>query len=380
MNLIVEIIFSILTILIVFILFLVSVFRVPITSTKISFALFGVTLSVWNFMEILHKFYLVGDESFPLQQIVFSNLTVYLLVIFGLNFPFYRRREVLITIYTAFVGGVGYLITVQTFSIPYVNTYFPLESRFYENINHFLTRAFSIFALLSFLVIVIYKITHASNLLKKFLYRSLSYSIILTIFILSLNYYLTLDYKVLKANINVLLIDILFLSIVFLSLIQFRFIAFYPGILSIFIYGELPRLVFQTSAPSNPKGAIVLKEELWKIYEVENWKKFLNEFWFSIIIDETLDNAVEHGGRRSDDEITVQVFETSKFLDIYVIDSGKGFDPDLVPNPASPERINIPTGRGIHIMKKLFKVNWNFLGNEVRVRVSKNPEDNPKEA
>ena len=63
-----------------------------------------------------------------------------------------------------------------------------------------------------------------------------------------------------------------------------------------------------------------------------------------------------------------------------MIDSGKGFDPSLVPNPASPERINIPTGRGIHIMKKLFQVNWNFLGNEVRVRVSKNPDDNPKEA
>lgn len=380
MNSIVEIIFSCLTIFVVLILFLVSVFRVPITSTKISFALFGFILSIWNFMEILYKLHFIGEDSFPLQQIIYSNLTVYLLVIFGLNFPFYRRREVLITIYTAFVGGVGYLITIQTLSIPYINAYFPLESKFYENINHFLTRAFSVFALLSFLVIIIYKITHTSNRLKKFLYRSLSYSAILILFILSLNYYLTLDYKVLKANINVLLIDILFLSIVTIAIAQFKFIEFYPGILSIFIYGELPRLVFQTVAESNPKGAIALKEALWKIYEVENWKKFLNEFWFSIIIDETLDNAVEHGGRRAGDDITVQVFETSKFLDIYVIDSGKGFDPELVPNPASPERINIPTGRGIHIMKKLFAVSWNFLGNEVRVRVSKNPDDNPKEA
>ncbi|MBK8394636.1 MAG: ATP-binding protein [Leptospiraceae bacterium] len=380
MNLIVEILLPILTILVVFILFLVSVFRVPFTSTKISFAVFGLILSVWNFIEILQRFRLINEESFPLHQIIFSNLTVYMLVIFGLNFPFYRRREVLITIYAAFVGGVGYLITIQTFSIPYINSYFPLESRFYESLNIFLTRAFSIFAILSFIVIVIYKMTHSSNLLKKFLYRSLSYTVVLFIFVLSIDYFLTLDYKILKANINVLLIDILFLSLFVLSLIQFKFIAFYPGILSIFIYKELPRLVIQSIAPSNSKGAIHLKEELWKIYEVENWKKFLNEFWFSIIIDETLDNAVEHGGRRSDDEITVQVYETSSFLDIYVIDSGKGFDPELVPNPASPERINIPTGRGIHIMKKLFQVNWNFLGNEVRVRVSKNPEDNPKEA
>lgn len=380
MNLIVEIIFSILTILIVLTLFLVSVFRVPITSTKISFFLFGFVLSLWNFMEILHKLQLIELNSFHLQQIIFSNLTVYLLVIFGLHFPFYRRREVMITIYTAFVGGVGYLITIQTISIPYINAYFPLESRFYENLNFFLTRAFSVFALLSFLVIVIYKLTHASNRLKKFLYRSLSYTIILTFFILAINYSLTLDYKVLKANVNVLFIDILFLSVVLLSLIQFKFIAFYPGFLSIFIYRELPRLVIQSIAPSNLQGAQSLKEELWKIYELEDWKRFLNEFWFSIIIDETLDNAVEHGGRRSDDEVTVQVFETSKFLDIYVIDSGKGFEPEMVPDPARPDRINVPTGRGIHIMKKLFHVSWNFLGNEIRVRVSKDPKDNPEEA
>ena len=379
MNLIVEILFSVLTILIVFMLFLVSVFRVPITSTKISFGLFGFTLSLWNFMEILHKLQVIDFGSFHLQQIVYSNLTVYLLVIFGLHFPFYRRREVLITIYTAFVGGVGYLITIQTFSIPYFDAHFPLESQFYEKINYFLTRAFSVFALLSFLVIVIYKLTHASNRLKKFLYRSLSYLVILIVFILTLNYYLTLDYNVLKANVNVLFIDILFLSVVLLSLIQFKFIAFYPGFLSIFIYRELPRLVIQSIAPSNLAGAQSLKEELWKIYELENWKKFLNEFWFSIIIDETLDNAVEHGGRRFDDEVTVQVFETSKFLDVYVIDSGKGFEPELIPDPARPDRINVPTGRGIHIMKKLFQVNWNFLGNEIRVRISKNPADNPEE-
>jgi hypothetical protein len=278
MNLIVEILFSVLTILIVFVLFLVSVFRVPITSTKISFGLFGFTLSLWNFMEILHKLQVIDFGSFHLQQIVYSNLTVYLLVIFGLHFPFYRRREVLITIYTAFVGGVGYLITIQTFSIPYIDANFPLESHFYEKINYFLTRAFSVFALLSFLVIVIYKLTHASNRLKKFLYRSLSYLVILIVFILTLNYYLTLDYNVLKANVNVLFIDILFLSVVLLSLIQFKFIAFYPGFLSIFIYRELPRLVIQSIAPSNLAGAQSLKEELWKIYELENWKKFLNEF------------------------------------------------------------------------------------------------------
>ncbi|HNI26273.1 MAG TPA: ATP-binding protein, partial [Leptospiraceae bacterium] len=78
-------------------------------------------------------------------------------------------------------------------------------------------------------------------------------------------------------------------------------------------------------------------------------------------------------------KITIQVYETSKYLDFYVIDMGKGFDPETLPNPADPNRKNIPTGRGIYIMRKLFQVDWNFLGNEIRVRVSKNPADNPSD-
>jgi hypothetical protein len=55
---------------------------------------------------------------------------------------------------------------------------------------------------------------------------------------------------------------------------------------------------------------------------------------------------------------------------------GKGFDPTSLD---SLEDGDTNTGKGIYILKKLFQVEWNFLGNEVRVRVSKNPNENPKD-
>lgn len=373
------IILAAITSLIVVILFFVSIFRLPITSTKVTFILFGISLINWNFIEVLQVFSVFSSDVFKIFQVISSIFVFYTMVVYALHFPSFRRRETRVTNYTAFVGGMGYLILMQTFSIPIVSQYFPLESKFFETINSFLHRSFSVLCLMSFLIVIIYKLTHAVGRLKKFLLRSVSYSILLTLLLLLFNYNLGMNFEILRGNISYIFIDLLFISIFILSLLQFRFIEFYPGILSIFIYGELPNLVIHKVAPANLKGGADLKEELWKMYESENWNFFITEFWFSLIVDESLDNAVEHGGKRTDDEITVQVYETSKFIDIYVIDNGKGFDPDIIPDPSLPERKSIPTGRGIYILKKFFYLSWNFLGNEVRVRISKNPADNPPE-
>ncbi len=104
----------------------------------------------------------------------------------------------------------------------------------------------------------------------------------------------------------------------------------------------------------------------------------MDSFWFQILVDETLDNALEHGGKRGDDKITVHVFESARYIDVYVIDRGKGFNPRLVPNPLNTDRKMVSTGRGIHILKKLFIVRWNFLGNEICIRIDKSKSENWK--
>lgn len=136
---------------------------------------------------------------------------------------------------------------------------------------------------------------------------------------------------------------------------------------------ERSRLVLREIQPASPKGTQALKESLMKYYEDSHLTNHIEEFHFHLLADETIDNALEHGGKRSYDDISVYVFESPKYTDVYVIDRGKGFNPQKIPSPLEKDRKLIPSGRGIHLLKELFKVRWNFLGNEICVRIVNPP-------
>lgn len=351
----------------------VSVFRRPFNSTKLTFSLFGTLLTIWNFYEI---FSLFQEKPKEMSRIVLAVSTIYLMNVFALNFPYYNRRRNYLTYYVVFLGGVGFSVLATTFLTPLLPDHSEILD-FHFRIVNVISNLFNGLGIFSFVFITLIKLSNAVRQLRKVLIKGLLLFVCMILILIGWIIYFQVPPK--NLSIGIKTIDIFFLLCVVLVFSQFSFLSFYPGILSIFLYGEIPRLVIQKEAPATGKGASYLKNELWKIYEVENWESFLSEFWFSLIIDETIDNALEHGGKRIDDKITVQIFETKNFLDIYVADMGKGFDPSQVPDPSLPERKNIPTGRGIHILKKLFPVAWNYLGNEIRVRVSKNPMDNPKD-
>lgn len=355
----------------------ISVFRRPFNATKFTFSLFGFFLILWNFFGI---FFFFHNEEFKLLawtlEIILSGLTIFFLVLFSLNFPYYNRRKNFLTYYVVFLGGIGFTILSTTLLTPKIKDHSEIFG-FHFKILSLTSNFFNAIGILSFLFISFVKLNNSVKRLRKVLLKGLLFIVLLCFLGLAATVYQKIPLAEIQLGLFVL--DIFFLLCMGFAFSQFKLLSFYPGILSIFLYGEIPRLVIQKEAPATGKGASYLKNELWKIYEVENWESFLSEFWFSLIIDETIDNALEHGGKRIDDKITVQIFETQKFLDIYVADMGKGFDPSEVPDPSHPDRKQIPTGRGIHILKKLFPVAWNFLGNEIRVRVSKNPAENPKE-
>jgi len=164
--------------------------------------------------------------------------------------------------------------------------------------------------------------------------------------------------------------DISFILCFIAFLIHFSFTNDYLTHPISFLF-ERQRKIFEAFSDVSLKGSRELKEKLWKLYDQRDWKSFMDSFWYQILVDETLDNALEHGGKRGEDTITVHVFESKRFIDFYVIDRGKGFNPRLVPNTVSVERKKVASGRGIHILKKIFIVRWNFLGNEINIRIDK---------
>jgi len=64
---------------------------------------------------------------------------------------------------------------------------------------------------------------------------------------------------------------------------------------------------------------------------------------------------------------------------IAVRDQGRGFDPDIVPNPLAVENLLAEHGRGIHLMKlAVDEVSFERGGTEVHIRVtSANEQETP---
>lgn len=350
-----------------------SVLRRPFNSTKVSFLLFALFFISWNVFELFFG----NKADWELFRIALSHLTLFFLNIAALNFPLYNRRENIVSYTVVFIGGIGYVTLIFLFFSPFVEKNYPIEFIFFEKIQFYLSRSFDLMSMINVLAVSYMKLVNAVPRLRRALYMGLLIIFIGTIGVGISNFELEANRDFLATNNLLLYLDFIFLLMLVVAILQFQVISFYPGFLSFFVHGEIPELIVQKSSPASEQGASLLKEELWRLYEGERWDKFLSEFWFSLIVDETLGNALLHGGKRYDDELIVQVFESKKYLDFYVIDMGKGFDPQTLFNREPDE--DAPSGKGIFILKKLYQVDWNFLGNEVRVRVSKNPADNPRE-
>ncbi|MFW6366797.1 MAG: ATP-binding protein [Spirochaetota bacterium] len=93
-----------------------------------------------------------------------------------------------------------------------------------------------------------------------------------------------------------------------------------------------------------------------------------NEFYFRLVIDETIENARIHGNRSDESKfIEFSMTEKDNRISITVRDEGTGFDPHTIDNPMQNENRLKRGGRGIHLVKNLAHVSWNTSGNEVTV-------------
>ena len=92
-------------------------------------------------------------------------------------------------------------------------------------------------------------------------------------------------------------------------------------------------------------------------------------FAIRLALEEAMVNAHKHGNRGdTSKEITVSFDINDDRAVIRVRDEGNGFDPGGVPDPTAPDRIPLPSGRGIMLMRAyLDEVTFNERGNEVQL-------------
>jgi serine/threonine-protein kinase RsbW len=73
-----------------------------------------------------------------------------------------------------------------------------------------------------------------------------------------------------------------------------------------------------------------------------------------IAVTEAVNNAIEHGNRKSSDLIvSVLVGDNTDEFCYAVKDQGNGFDYDNLPDPTAPENVLKENGRGVFLMRSL---------------------------
>jgi serine/threonine-protein kinase RsbW len=92
-------------------------------------------------------------------------------------------------------------------------------------------------------------------------------------------------------------------------------------------------------------------------------------FAIRLAVEEALSNALRHGNRNEPDRtirLEYRVDQQSVIVDIQ--DEGAGFDPATVPDPTRDENLEMPSGRGLVLMRAyMTRVTFIPPGNRVRL-------------
>jgi serine/threonine-protein kinase RsbW len=92
-------------------------------------------------------------------------------------------------------------------------------------------------------------------------------------------------------------------------------------------------------------------------------------FSVRVAFEEALANAVLHGHQGdTTSEIDVLWSVTNKFVEIEVVDQGRGYDPKTIPDPTANENLTLPSGRGLAMIRAFMnEVHINERGNHLRM-------------
>ena len=93
----------------------------------------------------------------------------------------------------------------------------------------------------------------------------------------------------------------------------------------------------------------------------------------AIAVAEALSNAAVHGNRLDPSlDVAVVVRTRPGRVSVTVADQGPGFDSGAVGDPTRPDRLLIPGGRGLLLMRKFAdSVDYNERGNSVRLTMAR---------
>jgi serine/threonine-protein kinase RsbW len=82
---------------------------------------------------------------------------------------------------------------------------------------------------------------------------------------------------------------------------------------------------------------------------------------------EAVNNAIVHGNKLNPSKlVSITISHNKDVVKIKVIDQGPGFNPESIPDPTTPENIEMINGRGVFLMSHLAdEITFSKKGNSV---------------
>ncbi|MFO0869059.1 MAG: ATP-binding protein [Pirellulales bacterium] len=118
--------------------------------------------------------------------------------------------------------------------------------------------------------------------------------------------------------------------------------------------------------PSTPtEGKQIVDALLVKLNEL-GWEEH-DVFGIHLAVEEALVNAIKHGNQDNPEKFVDVILRlSSERFHIQVTDQGAGFNPGDVPDPTDDDNIDLPSGRGLMLMRSFMSlVEYNDKGNSV---------------
>jgi len=100
-------------------------------------------------------------------------------------------------------------------------------------------------------------------------------------------------------------------------------------------------------------------------------------FAVRLSVEEAINNGFRHGNKSNPDKVVrLEWRATPEQVELQVSDEGEGFDPGAVPDPTAEENLEIPSGRGLMLMRAyMSKVEYVQPGNVVRMEYRRTVEE-----
>jgi len=130
--------------------------------------------------------------------------------------------------------------------------------------------------------------------------------------------------------------------------------------------------MFRERIPSTPIEGKRVIEGLLTELERHQWDEN-DRFSIHLAVEEALVNAIKHGNQDDSQRfVDVEVRVSPALVRIEIEDEGDGFDPRSVPDPTDDENLELPSGRGLMLMRSFMNiVEFNERGNRVRMEKSR---------